>query len=719
MANDQRTGAVSVLQAALALLPALVLVWPVGGPLEHDFAPRATGIGLAALLALPGVALFIVRRVAPSVRGSLLLAVPLLATALWLAFGAVTDPFEASRATLGWVLVLATFLIGAAADPRTLARGAALVGLAAACSGIAAPHAGALGNVGATSEAATLGAAAGLVLLLRDRLPWRVLGAAALAAFLWHAARAPVLAGAISLGVAAAIVAWTQRGTARVVAVGIVLASIVAIAAPFASSPGAQRAASDAMTSAAVDASPAGGGGVRVAILGASARLFAAHPLAGVGPGQFPAQFPPFRDPAEIERSTHGRLQAAETEVEHAHDDWIQPALELGLVPGIAWLAFLVLVVGAAWRALRSGDVHSAALGAGAIALLVHALARAPISSNAASAVLFAAAAGALLARPDAGAPTIARRFAVLAPLIVLALLSPSAWKLVRHGFALQALVDAGDDDPAGRERAIERAVECAPDSVLARSLEARLAEAHDESPAYIAEHWANVLALRPHRVEALVQFATANARGGDLDTARLALADALALDPGNPPALQNLATIELQAGELESGLARLDRIPAARAPDAEWLRVLAGRLALRGLDAESAALTARTDPSRDALSPDERYALARVLRAAGKSDQADGWEARAHRSWADQHAAAQHWTEAVRSLRQDLRLCLERPGTNPARVRLALAAALHAAGRDEDAREQIATIGAPPGSRDLAVLPDWTRAPLRALGVD
>jgi O-antigen ligase len=720
VANTTRASGVEIAQALCALLPALVLAWPLGGPLEHDFSPRSTGFGLAAVLSLPGLVLFVLRRAAPRVPGMLLLATPLLACALWLAFGAPVDPFEASRATLTWALVLATFLLGAASDPRTLVRGAAIIGLAAAASGLAHPPAGALGNAGATSEAATLGAGAALVLALTDRSIWRWIALAALAAFAAHATQAPVLTGLVALAVASAFAAIATRGPARSWFAVMVAIACIALVVVFARHTG-DEARTPTANAQHVDTSPASGVGVRAAVHLSSARLFAAHPLVGVGPGQFPAEFPPFRDPAEIEASSHGRLAAAETEVEHAHDDWIQPALEFGILPGLAWIGFLVVVLVVAWRALRAGDAYRAALGVGLVALLVHALGRAPITSNAASATLFAAAAGALLVRRGmdprgADAPTLAQRFAVLAPMLVLLALAPRAWSMVRHGFALHALADERDD-PEGRERAIERAARFAPDSVLVQSLQARLAEAHGEPPARVGARWSSVLALRPHRVEALVQFASAAAGAGDVAAARGALHHALELDPGNPPALQNLAVLELRAGDIETGLALFDRIPSARAPDPEWTRTFAGRLALRGLDEESAALTARVDPLRTSLTPEERYALAKELRAAGRTDQADGWEARAHRAWADQHAAAQHWTEAVRSLRQELRLCLERQGSDPVRVRLALAAALHAAGREDEAREQIAACAPPISARDLSCVPAWARAPLAELG--
>ncbi|MBL8861289.1 MAG: O-antigen ligase family protein [Planctomycetes bacterium] len=723
-ALDERAGLASVAQALLALLPAIVLAWPLGGPLAHDFAPRTSGFGLAALAAIPGAVLCLLRGAAPSVRGSLLLAVPLLVSTAWLAFGAPTDPFEAARATLSWALILASFLLGAASDPRTLARVAVGVALCAAGGAFSAPHAGPFGNAGSTSEAATLGAGAALVLLVTERWPARLLALLSLAAFLNQALSAPVLAGGVALAVAAVAVAATAEPRRRPAAILAAVAALIAVAAPFwiargeASAPANVAAASAATPPTAVTAppSPAGGLAVRAALHAASARLLAAHPLWGVGPGQFAAAFPPFRELAEIEASSHGRLQAAETEVEHAHDDWIQPALELGIPAGLAWIAFLLVVLRASWSALRSGDAPRAALGAGLVALLVHALARAPVSANAASATLFAAAAGALLARRDAPAPTLARRVSVIAALVVLLACAPRAWAFVRHGWALRALAADTRADPEGRERAIAQAAAVAPDSVLVRTLEARLAEAFGEPPARVVVRWDSVLALRPHRVEALVQKASAAARAGQRPTARATLEQALELDAGNPPALTNLAALELLDGETAAGLARLDRIPAARMPERDWLRGLAARLSLAGLDEASVAVTSRCEPERAALSPAESYALSRELRAGGEDLPADGFEARAHRAWAAEHAHAARWSECVRSMRQALRLSEERPGGGSAVVRLALAAALHRAGRGDEARAELAAVDPGPAARARAALPDWAQGALAEL---
>src|SRR5690606_9230105 len=144
-----------------------------------------------------------------------------------------------------------------------------------------------------------------------------VLAGASLASFVLHAAYAPVLAGSIALAVACAVASAALRGRARLVfaALAVAFCGVVFQTAvrPRASAPEAERSSSasaDGGESTRVDTSPTSGVSVRIAIHGASARLLAAHPLAGVGPGQFPAQFPPFRDPAEIEKSSHGRLQA-------------------------------------------------------------------------------------------------------------------------------------------------------------------------------------------------------------------------------------------------------------------------------------------------------------------------------------------------------------------------------------------------------------------------
>jgi len=716
-ARADSSSAADVAQAICALLPAAVLAWPFEGSLlANDLAPRTTGFGLAALLSLPGAVLFLVRRSPPVLHGLWLLLVPLLAAAAGLAFGDVTDGFEASRALIAWVVVVVALLAGARSDLPTLARGAALLAIAYALhAALDETHSGALGNSGAAAQAAALGAGAGSVLLLRDRVAWRVVGLVALGASLAHAFLAPVLTASVAMAVTLVVLALATRGLQRVSAGA--LATVVVVLALFAGDAlrGMPARGADVAAHAEREARPAAGLGVRLGILRGSAAMFGAHPLTGVGPGQFAATFPPFRDAREIEASTHGRLLATESEVEHAHDDWIQPALEGGVVVGLAWIAFLIVVARRAWLALRGPDVGRAALGAGSIALLVHALAHAPITSNAASATLFAAAAGALLVRRDEASPARARRFVAIAAVLLLVALAPRAWSLAKHGLALQDLARV-EGDPARAESTIARAAAAAPDSVVVRTLEARLAEVHGEPPTLLVDRWHSVLALRPHRIEALVQMAIASARAGDPTIARTSLEHALVLDPRNPAALQNLATLDLYAGHLASGLSRLDEIPAVRAPDAAWLRGMAARLALRGLDAESEALSQRALSENVPQSPEERYALARELRAQGSEEQADGWEARAHRAWATQHAESGRWSEAVRSLRQDLRLCSERPTATPVRVRLALAAALLGAGREDEAREQVQDLEIDP--LDVAALPAWARERLGSAGL-
>ena len=92
-----------------------------------------------------------------------------------------------------------------------------------------------------------------------------------------------------------------------------------------------------------------------------------------------------------------------------------------------------------------------------------------------------------------------------------------------------------------------------------------------------------------------------------------------------------------------------------------------------------------------------------------------DGLESRAHRTWAREHMRAGRFADAVRSYRQDLRIARDYAVGGPLRVRLELAAALLAAGRESEARQEIT--GLEPSARDWAALPDLARERLRATG--
>jgi Flp pilus assembly protein TadD len=247
----------------------------------------------------------------------------------------------------------------------------------------------------------------------------------------------------------------------------------------------------------------------------------------------------------------------------------------------------------------------------------------------------------------------------------------------VRHGRALAALANPGEQDAAVVARAVDGALAACPDSPLARTLRARLLEERGDDPGAVAAAWSEVLAVRPFRVEALMQLAYARLRAGDLEEARAEYERALALDPGHPGIRKNLRLLDVQAGELGAGR--------------EWLD--------------------GADPTAE-----ECFARSKTVREQGDALLADLLEARAHLLWARQHAAGGRFGDAVRSYRQCVRVTREHVTGGAPRVRLELAAALAADGRDDEARAEIA--GAAARDADRAALPPWAVAELGRLGL-
>jgi O-antigen ligase/tetratricopeptide (TPR) repeat protein len=714
-----------VVQAWLCLLPALALAWPgPGALLRDDFVPQSTGIGAAALLSIPAIAWLIARKAAPAVRGLALFLAPLLVSVGWISFGGVGDTFEAARTLLFAITGLVMLLCGASLGPsgrRTLARGAVCVSLAL----LVPAHfdrdggwSGLLGNTGSTSEAALAGAVAGACLLADETNVWRVLGGAALGLELAYVARVPVIAGALSLGGALACVALFARDLERrwrVTFAAFACAAVLGVLVPVLRAP--QPSESKAAASV-VDPGNTGGVEVRARIWRASLGLFGGHALFGVGPGQFAVWFPAHRDPREIELSTLSRRTSTETEVEHPHNDWLAVWLETGVIGGACWLAFATLVIASALRSMRAGGAGMIPLAAAALALLANAFVNATLSGDALSSTLACAMFGSLLAQPGARTAPLARRFVVVCTAALLLVHAPRALALVRHGRALHALAarKAPDaTDASGVERALEKALDACPDSVLALSLRARSLEAAHAAPAAIQAAWARVLAARPQRIEALMQLGRSLAVAGAFERARPCYLAALELDRSNPGVLQNLATLELEAGEIAQGLAYLDELERVRPPPARELADFAATLYLRGLEAESDALMARAEPQLTGLSAESAYAEAKAYRRDSRNAVADGLESRAHRTWAREHMRAGRFADAVRSYRQDLRIARDYAVGGPLRVRLELAAALLAAGRESEARQEIT--GLEPSARDWAALPDLARERLRATG--
>ncbi len=548
--------------------------------------------------------------------------------------------------------------------------GIAILLLAVALVDSANGLAGALGNTGSIAQAALPGAIAGACLASQPRSRWSFFGGLACLLFLVYVARAPVIAGGLALAAGLGAFALARSGLSANLRAFYVAAAILAAIGVLAPLRSHKPAPEVPPTTGST-----GGFEVRKRVWSSSLAMLRDHPWVGVGPGQFAASFPPYRDPREIELSTHGRKIDAETEVEQPHEDWLAPALDLGIVAGIAWIGFLLAVAHGAWRALRGGEAARAGLGAAALAILAYALVHGPLTQEPAAASITYVVFGAVLVPAASSPATRSRSWIPIAALFLLLTSIPAALAFVRHGRALAGLAVSGERRTADVERSIEAARKACPDSVLARTLRARLDEERKADPAAVRLDWERVLALRPARVEALMQLALAQLREGDAARARETWERARRLDPGHPGIRRNLRALDLQEGRFDAGR--------------EWLE--------------------GANPVAESC-----FARAKQERASGDAILADLFEARAHLLWARGHADAGRFGDAVRSYRQCVRVTGDHVDGGAARVRLELAAALAASGREAEARAEIA--GLHPGSAELESLPVWATERLRAL---
>ncbi len=705
----------------LLVLPALVFALPFS-PLRDDPFPHLAGAGWAVLLLSP-LGLFLLAGGAHA-RG----AWPFLVALGWgtlvsLPLAGVTDGLEARRVLLQLAALLLAFAGGAtlSAGGRAL-YAVLLVLLSCAWTSLALltreslALAGVLRDTGSLSQAALPGAAIGALWLARERGGRRALGALATVLFLLHAALAPVLAGAHSLLAALALSALLGGRRGRRALAGLAL---LALAVPFLGEAWRE------LRSTAVTASPArlveasgrslGGLGVRQLVWRRALALASDHPWLGSGPGQFQAAFPPYRDPREIELSRHGVCSEESTEVEHAHDDWLEASCELGLPAGLLFALGLLL---AARAALRSLAAEEGALAAALLAALVNALVHSPLLYNPASGPLVLALCGALLqAGGAARAPSRGAAWACALPALVALVFAPA---LVAHGRALadyirsaRAISELASPSSTASERvlgefrsareALARALAAAPGSAPARTLSARLATEGEQ-----LEAWERVLAVRPHSVEAWERSATVCARGGDVERARAGYARALELSPTHPRILKNLARLEFRDGDPDLGRGALERLRATGCLDPRWREELGAELVLlAGRSAAGAELLA--EQALAELSPELLHARSREEGLDGLV--ADALEALAQLLWARDHARSGAFELSVRSYRQALNRSRSHGEPGAAPLRLEMAAALVRAGKAEEARELAA--GLVLDGRTAPELPDWARAAL------
>ncbi|MAE28055.1 MAG: hypothetical protein CMJ87_03595 [Planctomycetes bacterium] len=718
----------------LLLLPSLLLAWPGPGAFLAGLSQHVlAGTALALLAALP-LALVVAWRG----RSRTILALPLFLIAAALAFarsetGNLTDTLEADRALIALSTHLLFLLAGASLASRGgagLARALPLLALlwlmSAAVSHLTAGNlAGALGNTGDLAEAAVPGAACGLVLWSTRSAGSRRTGLISACAFLATAAFTvfvPVHGATWALAAAALLAAAHRhsRNSSRaftLAAMGLVLVAIPLLRL------GLESQATPPTAGARVDAelpetqtkTPRTTGGllVRTMIWRRLPSLLSEAPLLGPGPGQFSAAFPPHRDPAEIELSSHQRSLAHETAVEHLHNDWLQGLSEGGLLGGAAWILFLLVVLYRSLVPTPEEPPDRTAARCAALSILVLALSNAPLLYSPGTSPLAFAIFGWLLAS-EKQHPSPAAKASRLLPLGVLALLalqSPRALAILRHSSATTP------------QEALAACPDSAPD--LARLARLEIAAGPGHAARALAA-WEAVLARRPHAFDALLGAGNIHARAGDSVGARHYFKRARLVDPAHPGLLKNLITLELDAGRPRAARAPLAQLRDDGRPFRAWARAQGIRRLATGEAREGLFLLTSsgdlTGPDGEAITGGEGfYAASKEARESGDEALAEVLRSQAYRLWATEQALAGDYPTALRSLRQSLASARRAwplaagsaafPTTRqmtPATPRLTmeLAAALLGAQRPEEARQQLE--GLSPRPQDIASLAPW-----------
>lgn len=698
---------------ALLAFPAVKLLWPWPreASLEGDLYPELTGAAIGALATLPAFAVLYGLRRAPR-PGWLLLFAGFAASALLGASrSAPSDTLELDRWGLLTASCFALALGGAALDREGrlwLARAASVVTLVAVGPALADgehQYSGVLGNTGLISESGLIGAAVGVGLLLWDAGPWRWIGGACALLYGVYVGLAPVFAGAAALAAALLVATAATRDSRKLIALAALFVALGFGAGRILPRPTSAPRESGAPVAGLENT---GGFEVRRLIWARVPAMLLDAGLFGVGPGQFAAAFPPYRDPREIELSSLGRrLPGQETEVQHAHSDYLQAFCDAGPIGGLLFVALAAFAAWRALRALREGVDERATLALGLLAVLANGVLREPLTNNPVSAMLAFALLGAVCSPADAlisaRAPMSAFAAVAVASLAI-ALQIPSALSIGLHGRALRNYFEQGR--PPER---LAFVLDARPDSVVARGLAARGIQAREgDAPTGAAEEaWREVLALRPHSLEAWMQLGLANVRAGQVEPARAAWLRALTLDPGHPGLLRNLALLEARHGDAELSKSYLARIGV---PFERAFRDYATGALLELDVARGWELLAQVDERWRGLDAERAHNFARAASEGLSEAEANALEGSAHVTWGREHAESGAAEAALRSYRQ-ARRCLAQTDASGAAswsrmFRLEFAGALALAGELDAARAELGSLRATPA--ELARLPHW-----------
>lgn len=698
--------AVDAALALALLLPVGVLLWP--STLQDVPTTQSMAAGISVMALLPA-ALLLVARGVPRVPAAGLLLLALVAY-LPLRSDASTDVFEWRRTLL---VLLSSFLcllggLRLGATGRTWLKAGLVMASALSivhCAWISEPG-GALGNSGDLSEAALPGALLGVAWFAEQRPRFAAAGLAAALAFVLHAALVPVWTGAVAFGAAsmlALVLSIRQPALGRYGRIGAVttLAMVlVAVLVPSAADVASRNPASTAPASEPAGAPTSISGlEVRRLLWGTVPAILSDHALAGLGPGQFAAAYPPYRDPAEIELSSHGRREPTPIDAEHLHNDWLQGPVDFGLLAGGLWVLFLLAAGARSIGALLGPSVERRGAALATAGVLVGAAGNSPLLDPVASHLAFFPLLGLLLA-DDEGSPVAGGLRSRLLPallLVPLFLCTHYGLGMVQHGQALSTLA-SGESGNRLQESSVlaacDEALRSAPDSTVALERRANLPS---RSSASRIQDLDALLKRRPHHRAGHVARGIRRAVTGEYELALVNFNAALELDAAMPAALSGAVRGSARGGlvdELRSALARVDQavLPSALKEDigvsASALRSLGLEVLRRGQFDCAEILLTRGDERLLVSDPNVCWNLGQEARAAGDRALEDALLAGFHLDSARSHRARGDTASAIRSYRQ-----AQRFSGNTPEVQIELAAAQAATGDHEGARGNLNAI--------------------------
>ncbi|QDV06477.1 O-Antigen ligase [Planctomycetes bacterium Poly30] len=623
---DSRNTSLDTLQGWLVLAPLAVLCAPPGfSPFDGAPDTTAIGTGIAALGVIPALLLALLRGRGDRALPMAPLWIVLISAAVMLP--KAVDTFGAWKSLTG-VAAAAGFVVSGASlgasGRRVLQLGLGVLALVLLLSApLGAAWTGALGNTGDLSEAALPCAILGAGAFLTAEGILAFAGFAAILLYGLYAGFVPVYAGLAGLTAAVIVAAFGavagrhggeigRKGAAkrlRILLVALLL-SLLPIAYHAYAPPGEQETATETAPETAITAtasdSTTGGIAFRRLTWARVPAMIADHLEFGVGPGQFQAAFPPYRDPAEIELSSFRRREPTPNEVEHAHNDWLTAIAEHGPVGGGAFVLFLLIILWRGCRATWGEDRSQRDFGFAAIAILVNAAFNSPLFYGPAAPAIAFAIFGVVGAPPARSASKEAEekgatdklgravRHGVPAlTLLVLALFASHGIALVEYGRALAETPEARVVLPDGREQLdgqrlaliLERAGRAAPDSPVVLEKQAQLLSRQGAPLSVqkgVIDHWQRV---RPLGFPSNYAAGVLQAKEGDFESASSSFERARSVDPGNPLVLRSLLRVacDLRSPErVEAALADLEsaellEIDALRLDAAE--RMLSGRL--------------------------------------------------------------------------------------------------------------------------------------------